>query len=64
VIALASPDFTAETTVDTEVVAASGVKETENDPSAAVVVVAVSAVPAGVTVPVAVTVAPPSLLPN
>ena len=65
-IALVSPDLTAETTVETDVVAAIGVNETVNVPSAALVVVAVEVVGdvVGVFVPVAVTVAPPSLLPN
>jgi hypothetical protein len=58
------PVLTAETTVDTDVVVAAGVNDNVNAPAASVDVVAVRAVPAGVTVPVAVTVAPPSLLPN
>jgi len=66
VIALVSPDLTAETTVETDVVAAIGVNERVKVPSAALDVVAVDVVGdvAGVFVPVAVTVAPLSLLPN
>ena len=64
-MAFVRPDLTAETTVEIEVVAAAGVNETVNAPFASVVVVAVIVVGAvtGVFVPVAVTVAPPSLLP-